>query len=258
MNLWDCEAVQEYIDQANWTNGRKEHVSLAYYNWCEWKGFDYKRKKYPRQLKLPYIPTEKEIDQLIGGFSNSQYGPFIQLLKETAFRPIEASRLRPIDFDLERRIVTLNQPAKNNNPRQVRLSSKLVNMLSPLIARTKSNQRIWNTSSKNIYENFRKLRDQVAENMGNPNLKRITYKTLRHWKATILYHETKDILFVKNFLGHKNIQNTLLYTHLVEDELDDSYVVKVAINLDEYVTLLETGFEYISDFEGMKVLRKRK
>jgi hypothetical protein len=53
---------------------------------------------------LPYIPTEKEIDQLIGGFSDSKYGPFLQLLKETAFRPIEASRLKPMDFDLERRI----------------------------------------------------------------------------------------------------------------------------------------------------------
>ena len=27
-NLWDIKAVEEYIDQADWTNGRKEHVSL--------------------------------------------------------------------------------------------------------------------------------------------------------------------------------------------------------------------------------------
>jgi hypothetical protein len=58
---------------------------LAYSNWCESKGFVYTPRKYPRQIKLPYVPTEKEIDQLIGGFSASKYGPFLQLLKETAF-----------------------------------------------------------------------------------------------------------------------------------------------------------------------------
>ena len=258
VNLWDTKAVQGYIDQADWTNGRKEHVSLAYFNWCECKGFEFHRKKYPRQIRLPYIPTEKEIDQLIGGFSNSKYGPFIQLLKETAFRPIEGSRLRPFDFDLERRIVTLNAPAKNSNPRQMRLSHKLVNMLNPLISRTKQSERIWNTDSKNIYENFRKMRDKISERMGSPNLRRINLKTFRHWKATMEYHRTKDILFVKELLGHKNIQNTLVYTHLVSFEEDDAYIVKIASSIEEITVLLESGFEYVSDYEGKKVLRKRK
>ncbi len=182
-NLWDTKAVEEYIDQADWTNGRKEHVSLAYRNWCESKGFDFKPKKYRRQIKLPYIPTENEIDQLIGGFSISKYGPFLQLLKETAFRPVEASRLKPSDFDLERRIVTLNDPAKNCNPRQVRLSPKLVHMLSPLIARTRKDRRIWAKQTASIYNNFLKIRNRTAERLGNPRLRKITLKTFRHWKA---------------------------------------------------------------------------
>jgi len=177
VNLWNKNSVQKYIDHADWTNGRREHVSLAYSNWCECKGFEYKPKKYHREYKLPYIPSEKEIDQLIGGFSNSKYGPFIQLLKETAFRPVEASRLRPSDFDFGRRIVTLNAPAKRSNPRQVRLSHKLINMLNPLISRTKTDNRIWDTSIKNIYDSFRKIRNRLTIQLGNQNLKRITFKT---------------------------------------------------------------------------------
>jgi integrase len=111
VNLWDSEAVENYIDYSDLSNGRKQIVQQAYADWCRSKGFDYETKNYPRQRKLPYIPTEKEIDQLIGGFLNSKYGAFLQLLKETAFRPVEATRLRPIDFDLDRRIVTLNDPA---------------------------------------------------------------------------------------------------------------------------------------------------
>jgi len=34
--------------------------------------------------------------------------------------------------------------------------------------------------------------------------------------------------------------------------------VKVASSIDEFSTLLELGFEYVSDFENKKILRKRK
>ena len=38
----------------------------------------------------------------------------------------------------------------------------------------------------------------------------------------------------------------------------DEFVVKVASSLEEYVHLLEVGFDYIGDYDGKKVLRKRK
>jgi hypothetical protein len=38
----------------------------------------------------------------------------------------------------------------------------------------------------------------------------------------------------------------------------EDYTVKVASTLDEYTSLLEQGFEYVSDYEDKKILRKRK
>ena len=144
-NLWDTEAVEHYLDNSNLSGGTKVNYSVAYQNWCESKGFEYERKKYRRKEKLPYIPTEKDIDQLIGGFLNSKYGAYIQLIKETAFRPIEASRLKSIDFDLNRKIVTLNDPAKNSNPRQAKISDKAISMLIPIMNKTKPNDLLWDS-----------------------------------------------------------------------------------------------------------------
>ena len=67
------------------------------------------------------------------------------------------------------------------------------------------------------------------------------------------YHKTKDILHVMRLLGHKNIKNTLIYTHLVGFEEDDQYIVKVASSLDEFTKLLEQddgfgGLEHASVF----------
>ena len=72
------------------------------------------------------------------------------------------------------------------------------------------------------------------------------------------YHRTKDILYVKQLLGHKNIKNTLVYTHLVSFEEEDAFIVKVASSIEEFTELLESGFEYVSDYGDRKVLRKRK
>jgi tellurite methyltransferase len=53
VNLWDSEEVQRYIDDSPWSNGRREQVSLAYWDWCNLKGFKFERKTYYRETKIP-------------------------------------------------------------------------------------------------------------------------------------------------------------------------------------------------------------
>jgi len=58
-------------------------------------------------------------------------------------------------------------------------------------------------------------------------------------------------------LGHKNINNKLIYTQLV-DFADNEYTVKVAHNIEEDKELIEAGFEYVTEREGFEVYIKRK
>ena len=60
------------------------------------------------------------------------------------------------------------------------------------------------------------------------------------------------------FLTHKRIENTLLYTQLVEFEGKDDYVYKVARTPNEIQDLIENGFDYICDQDDLKFFRKRK
>ncbi|MDH5779753.1 MAG: tyrosine-type recombinase/integrase [Candidatus Bathyarchaeota archaeon] len=87
---------------------------------------------------------------------------------------------------------------------------------------------------------------------------RISFHTFRHWKATMEYHKTKDILHVMKLLGHKSINSTLLYTQLIDFE-GDEYDVKVAETKQEITELLEVGFEWVGqDNDGLTYFRKRK
>lgn len=73
------------------------------------------------------------------------------------------------------------------------------------------------------------------------------------------YHKTKDILHVMRMLGHRNINNTLKYTQLIRTE-DDEFFSKVAVSVEEACALVESGYEYVTEFkdEGIKIFRKRK
>jgi len=75
------------------------------------------------------------------------------------------------------------------------------------------------------------------------------------------YHKTKDILHVKNMLGHVSVDNTLIYINLEQtvfgSEDMKEFHVKVAHNLEEACELVKAGFDYITDMENAKIFRKR-
>ena len=49
--------------------------------------------------------------------------------------------------------------------------------------------------------------------------KTVTAKTARHTFATIFYKKTKDIGTLSRLLGHTSVKNTMIYTHIMKDDL---------------------------------------
>ncbi|MCW3985809.1 MAG: tyrosine-type recombinase/integrase [Candidatus Bathyarchaeota archaeon] len=105
--------------------------------------------------------------------------------------------------------------------------------------------------------NINAQRKRIAFKLKNPRIIQIHLHTFRHWKATREYHKTKDILHVMKLLGHKNINNTILYTQLVSFETDD-YTTRVSTGVKEDRELIEAGFEYVTERDGVKIYRKPK
>jgi len=98
---------------------------------------------------------------------------------------------------------------------------------------------------------------KISKALNNSKIQSITWKRLRHFKATMEYSRTKDILYVKQLLGHVNINNTLVYTHLVNFGSEE-YICKVAENIEEAKALIESGFEYVTEVDNVKLFKKRK
>ncbi len=73
------------------------------------------------------------------------------------------------------------------------------------------------------------------------------------------YHRTLNIKYVQKLLGHKKLENTDIYTQLI-DYQSDEWQVAHARNLEEENKLIEAGFEYVrySDKDSVANYRKRK
>jgi hypothetical protein len=59
-------------------------------------------------------------------------------------------------------------------------------------------------------------------------------------------------------MGHKKIETTLVYTQLLQFDKGNNYTCKIANNITEATQLIESGFEYVTKMQGMKLFRKRK
>lgn len=259
-DLRDPESVKDVIaQQENWSDVRREIAVHAYSLLARFLGIKWVPPRIRRVEKLPFIPLEEEIDTLISGCSQP-ISAFLLLLKETGMRAGEAYRLRWEDIDFQRQTVTV-KPEKGSRARIFRVSDRLLNMLARLRGLDRKGGIFGYGSLSNLRRTFERQRKRIALKLGNPRINRITFHTLRHWKATMLYHQTKDILYVMNFLGHKSIKNTLVYVQIEESlfkKENEEFICKAARTVEEAKRLIEAGFEYVCEMEGVKLFRRRK
>jgi len=253
--LEDPESVTSTLALSEWTDANKQVVIVAYKSFTKIFNLTWTPPKTRIQRKMPFIPTEAEIDQLIAGCGRKT-ATFLQVLKDTAARSCEAAKLHWTDVDEKSNTIRINNPVKGSLARIVKVSPKTIAMIKAL---PKMRDFVFNPNMHTLRQGFMKQRKRIAKTLQNPRLKQIHFHTFRHWKATMEYHRTKDILHVKRLLGHKKIENTEIYTHLINFESDEWHVAH-AKNLEEETKMIEAGFEYVrySDKDRVAIYRKRK
>jgi hypothetical protein len=69
--------------------------------------------------------------------------------------------------------------------------------------------------------------------------------------------EKARALFTKAQMGHRKIETTLIYTQLLNLN-DNEWACKTAKTIEEAKALIESGFEYITEVDGVKLFKKRK
>jgi integrase len=254
----DPESVKRYVASKQCSNGFKESLIEAYAIYMRSTTQIWNQPFYQRYDKLPKIPTEAKIDLLISN-ARERMSLFLSMSKDMGTRPIELTWLKINDINLINGLVNITG-AKHTVGRNGKLKTTTLEMLKKYIAHKNLNQtdKIFPTSASNLCELYRKTRNALATKLQDPAIKQIRLYDFRHYKASMEYHKTKDLLYIKALLGHKDLRTTLRYTHLFENLGNDEYTCKVAKTIEEATNLIENGFEYITEMDGIKLFRKRK
>jgi len=255
-NLLDPESVKETLAKRKLRNSTKAITVSVYNDFLKFLGLKWDPPEYKAERSIPFIPLEREIDDLIAS-CNKRIAALLQLLKETGARIGEAAKLKWTDFDVERRTIRIH-PEKGSNPRLFHVSEKLAGMLNGL---PKKGEYIFSPSTKSLRESFNKQRKRAAVKLNNPRLNRITFHTIRHWKGTMEYHKTKDPWHVKRVLGHKTLKSTEVYINIEQalfEQEPEEFHVKATSDPKEIKQLLEVGFEYVCSKNNLMFFRKRK
>jgi len=251
-NINNPESVKNYIACQSWSNAYKEGVVNAYVHYVRHYGLSWIKPVYKRPERLPNVPTTEQINKIIS-HAGRKYALVFSILRDTGLRPVELSRLTLENLDLEKGLI-YPETAKGGKGRVLQIHPSTLAMLKEYMEKAKNPLF---PSTDIVSHVFMRIRNRLSQRLHEPELRSIRLYDLRHCFATMLYHKTKDILHVMNQLGHRRLENTLIYTHLVNFR-SDHYTSAVAKDINEAQKLVEPGFEYVTTFDSLVLFRKRK
>ena len=180
--------------------------------------------------KIPEILTQAEQDRLLAPLKDSNHPikvrnlALLRLMLDSGLRVSEALALKQRDLDLETgRLMVRN--GKGSKDRGLWINGETLQLLNRWIRslnRSSQNGHIFITrdggkmSRHYVLAMIYRLSKQAG--LG----KRAHPHMLRHSFATDLLRQTKNLRLVQKALGHANLSTTQIYTHIVDDELEEA------------------------------------
>ena len=256
-DLENPESVKTFIANLETSNSYKHNLCLAYDKYAQYYKIEWEKPFYKRTSKQIRIPTTERLEMLIARASPT-LSLMLTISKETGLRPIELCNLSVNDFDKDQRTI-YPTTAKYGASRTLRMSQSLTDTLQSHIDKNhlKPENRLFKSTPDNYGKNYRQMRNRLAKKLNKHELKTIRLYDFRHYFATKLYAKTKDILLVKQQMGHKKLDTTLIYTQLLNYN-NDEWACRTASTVKQSTELIEAGFEYVTEQDGLKLFRKRK
>ena len=160
---------------------------------------------YPKrkQSKLPNVLSQQEVKRLFSVVTNIKHKTILQTIYSAGLRMSEVLNLKVNDIDSDRMTIKIRQ-SKGAKDRHVMLAEKLLILLRQYVREYDPQEYLFEGQKGGAYSS--RSVQQI--------MKKATVHTLRHSFATHLLESGTDLRYIQEFLGHKSIQTTEIYTHV--------------------------------------------
>jgi site-specific recombinase XerD len=171
-------------------------------------------KKIKRKRQLPKSFSREEIMNILNQITNRKHYTMIALMYSSGLRVSEVINLRVMDVDFESLCLYVRS-GKGKKDRVTVFSSKLKDSLMLYCANKNQEDWLFLSGNRSRYH-VRTLQLAFEKAALKARLsKKGSCHTLRHSFATHLLEDGVDLLTIKKLLGHKSLQTTLRYVHVL-------------------------------------------
>jgi len=188
-----------------------------------------KKIKVPKQKTLPTVMTISEVHQLISATRLHHNAALLWTLYSLALRLEEGLNLQISDIDSQRMTVHIHR-GKGAKDRLLPLPASTLDVLRNYWKQHRNERLLFPANGRSRNSAARSTTPMKASTIqgcvkraaqATGIRKPISPHTLRHSMATHLFEAGASLVWIQKFLGHSNLQTTLIYLHLTDDALTD-------------------------------------
>ena len=179
-----------------------------------------------RSKRLPKVLSQEERVAFLSQFNTRYASPFRNLLMcrlmlEAGMRVGEVVALKPEHVDMVTCKLQVRE-GKGAKDRVLWISDSLRDLVGEWLGRRPESPWLFPTrkGGQVATRQLREVVKRMARRVGVLEWKSVSPHSLRHTFATDLYRETTNLRFVQAALGHADVSTTMLYTHLMDGELE--------------------------------------
>ena len=170
--------------------------------------------KIKHNKKLPVVLSYQECKAIFNAPESLKHRMLLCFIYSSGLRASEAGRMKISDIDTDRMMIHIRQ-SKYNKDRYVPLSPFVLLGLRKYNKAFRPVNYLFNGKEPGSPLSVMGMRSVLVAAVKKCRLqKNITLHTLRHRYATHLIEFGRDIVTIKELLGHANIKTTLVYLHV--------------------------------------------
>jgi integrase len=226
-SLDDTQKVANFLARSS-VKWIRKHGIAAYNHYVRifklpMPSYDFQRD--PRR-QLPKIPPEKTLQASIVACRRLKWQAYFRLLYETGARPSEPFQMhvRDVDFDnCKVRLGTLKNSGYTNE-RELPISELLSSQFKTLTADKSMEEYLFTKTTKPkeplTYKQALDVMTAIKRQLKQAgySVEGLRLHIYRHAFGTRTYQLTKDLALTAQALGHRNIEDTMIYIHLRPDQ----------------------------------------
>jgi len=239
------------------------HVYANYLKVHKLQWTDNERPIYTVEPRSIQPPSEEKCDMLIS-HAKGALSIKIQISMQTGLRPIEVVgekgiRVKDIHYD-QRTITPLSTKGCNARPALVISEELCIRLKTYIIEKNlKADQPLFNMTSKAYSDSYRRSRNRLASKMKDETIKQIRLYDLRHYYVTKLLRKIQNTEIVRQKVGHKNLNTTQKYMHLLADNNSGEYIFEQTNDRKRADELSKAEYQYLyTTPDGYMEFRKPK